>query len=138
LYAKDREPGPAARLVIETLSAEIMTLPILIVSFGYVPVLALLANVFVAPVIPAAMFFTFIAGVVGWIVPWLTFLAYPATILIAYVVAIVEKLANVEWARIPVTVTALFAVIWYVVLAGVSWSVWRRRKVDLLAQSVVE
>jgi competence protein ComEC len=138
LYAKGREPGAATRLVIETLSAEIMTLPILIVSFGYVPVLALLANVLVAPVIPAAMLFTFIAGVVGWVAPWLTLLAYPATILIAYVVAIVEKLANVDWARISVTVTVLFAVAWYVVLAGASWSVWRRRKVDLLAQSVVE
>lgn len=138
LYKKDDEPGAVARLVVETLSAELMTLPIIIVSFGYLPVLALLANVLVAPVIPAAMFFTFVAGVTGWIAPWLNLLAYPASIVIAYVVAIVEKLSSVDWARVPVAVSASFALAWYAVLSGLCATIWRHRKVDLFAQNVVE
>lgn len=138
LHKRDKEPGAIARLVIETLSAELMTLPIIIVSFGYLPVLALLANVLVAPVIPAAMLFTFIAGLTGWIAPWLNILAYPASIVIAYVVAIVEKLSSVEWARLPVVVSGGFVLAWYAILGGICAVIWRRRKVDLLAQNVVE
>lgn len=137
-YAADKKPGATVQLVIETLSAEIMTLPVLIVSFGYIPVFALLANVLVAPVIPMAMLLTFIAGLVGWVAPGLAILALPATILIAYVIAIVERLAGVEWAQLAVTVSLWFGIVWYAVLFIVGLSIWRRRKVDLLARSVVE
>lgn len=138
VYKKDREPSAVSRLVIETLSAEIMTLPILIVSFGYVPLLALAANVLVAPVIPLAMLFTFVAGLVGWLMPSFTVLALPASILIAYVVAIVQWLSAPDWARLATAVPNTFAFIWYGVLVFGSWFVMRRRKVDLLASSVVE
>ena len=138
LYKKGNEPGPVVRLVLETFSAEVMTLPIIIVSFGYVPVLALLANILVAPVIPAAMLLTFVAGAFGWIAPGLVFLGYPASIVIAYVVAIVEKLANVEWARVLAAVPTAFAIGWYGIVAGLCTIVQRWRRVDLLAQNVVE
>jgi competence protein ComEC len=138
LYIKGREPGALSQLVIETLSAELMTLPILIVSFGYIPVLALVANVLVAPVIPFAMLFTFIAGVIGWVVPALSILALPASILVAYVVALVEWLSTPEWARFSLSVSSVFAWAWYGVLAVVCWYVWRHRQVDLRAASVVE
>lgn len=138
LHIKGREPSAFSRLIIETLSAELMTLPILIVSFGYIPVLALVANVLVAPVIPFAMLFTFIAGVIGWVVPALSILALPASILVAYVVALVEWLSTPEWARFSLSVSSVFAWAWYGVLAVVCWYVWRHRQVDLRAASVVE
>lgn len=138
LWKKDTKPNAVLQLVVETLSAELMTLPILIVSFSYIPVLALLANVLVAPVIPIAMLLTFIAGLVGWIAPTLALLALPATILIAYVVAIVERLADLEWARFSVNVSNPFAIIWYGLLTAFAWIAWRRHKVDLVASSVVE
>ena len=96
-YAKNAEPGALVRLLIETMSAEIMTLPIIVAAFGYVPVLALVANVAVAPIIPFAMFFTFVAGVVGIISSVLAIVAMPASILIAYVVAVVEYLSSPLW-----------------------------------------
>lgn len=138
LYGSERKPSPVVQLVIETLSAEIMTLPIIIISFGYIPVFALLANILVAPVIPFAMLLTFIAGIVGWVAPALSLLAAPATILIAYVVAIVKWLANPEWARLPIDVSAWLAIVWYGTMLLAGWTVWRRHKVDLLASNVVE
>ncbi len=138
LYGKKREPSAVVQLVVETLSAEVMTLPIIIISFGYVPVFALIANILVAPVIPFAMLLTFIAGVVGWLAPWFSTLAAPATILIAYVVAIVKWLSQAGWARLPVDIPAWVALVWYGALLFVGWVVWRRRKVDLLASNVVE
>lgn len=138
IFAKGTEPGAFLRLIIETVSAEIMTLPIIIASFGYIPVLALLANVLVAPVIPFAMLLTFIAGLVGLVIPWLALLAWPASIVIAYVVAIVENLASPPWARFAVEVPLGWLVAWYIVLLGVGVYIWRRRRVDLLEVSVVE
>ncbi len=138
LTKKGREPNAIFQLVTETLSAEIMTLPILIVSFGYIPIFALLANVIVAPVIPFAMLLTFIAGLVGWLMPALTLLALPATILIAYVIAIIEWLASPEWARIPVAMSSTLVLLWYSLIAFIGWRIWRRRKIDLLASGVVE
>ena len=138
LHKKDTEPGATSQLVIETLSAELMTLPIIIVSFGYIPVLALLANILVAPIIPVAMLLTFIAGVVGWLAPSLIILALPANILIAYVVAIVGWLSSPEWARLPVTVSLTVGLLWYAALTVAGWLLWRHHKVDLLASSVVE
>lgn len=138
LYKKDSKPAATVQLVIETLSAEIMTLPIIVVSFGYIPMFALAANILVAPVIPAAMLLTFIAGLVGLILPALTILALPATILIAYVVAIVQLFATPDWARLSVVVPIWAGVLWCCALFAGCWVVSRRHKVDLMASSVVE
>jgi hypothetical protein len=108
------------------------------VSFGYIPVLALLANILVASIIPIAMLLTFLAGLVGWIAPVLSVLALPANIVIAYVVAVVQGLSSPEWARFSMTVPASAATVWYSLVAIGCWVVVRRRKVDLLASSVVE
>lgn len=138
LYRKDREPGALARLVIETTAAEAMTLPVIALAFGYIPVLALVANVAVASIIPFAMFFTFVAGVVGLMVPVLSVLALPAGILTAAVVAVAETLSRPDWARLPVTLTMTGVLIWYGLLGIVLVFVWKRRRVNLRASSVVE
>ncbi len=138
MYTKDREPSALVRLIIETLSAEIMTLPIIVAAFGYIPVLALLANILVAPVIPFAMFFTFVAGFVGWLVPALSVLALPAGILAAYVIAIVEVLSSPGWARLSVDLPIWVFMLWYFLLLGVGIFIWKRRRVDLTGTNVVE
>ncbi len=137
-HKKEAAPGALVRLVIETLSAEIMTLPIIVAAFGYVPVLALFANTAVAPVIPFAMLLTFIAGIVGLIAPVLAVLAMPAGIIIAYVIATVEYLASPDWARLSTQLPSWSFALWYLLLLAIGVFVWHRRKVDLLEVSVVE
>lgn len=138
LFGKKKEPGALSRLVIETLSAEVMTLPIIIAVFGYVPALALVANIAVAPVIPFAMLFTFIAGVVGLLAPFLIVLAMPASIVIAFVVAVVEWLSGPEWARLVFQLPIPFVVGWYGLILVLGVMILKRRRVDLLDGSVVE
>lgn len=138
IYPKGTTPGALVQLIIETMSAEVMTLPLIIASFGYVPVLALFANVLVAPVIPFAMFFTFIAGVVGSIGSALSLVALPASIVVAFVLAVVENLASPDWARYALTLPVWVFVAWYLALVGVMFTLWKRRRVDLLETSVVE
>ncbi len=138
LYEPDKKPSAVTQLVIETLSAEVMTLPMIIVSFGYVPVLALLANVVVAPVIPFAMLATFVAGVVGLAVPALVFLALPATIVIAYVVAVVGSLSGVSWSQLDIVVSPWVEAVWYACSLLAVAFIWRKKNVDLRASSVVD
>lgn len=138
IFPKRDDPPATAQLVIETLSAELMTLPIIMIAFGYIPVFALLANILVAPVIPFAMAATFVAGLAGLISPVLSILALPASIIIGYVVAIVEQLSSISWAQIVIAIGPLFAVIWYGLLGGWLLLVWRAKRVDLRASSVVE
>lgn len=138
VYGKDKEPGAFTRLVVETLSAQVMTLPIIVAVFGYVPVMALVANVLVAPVIPFAMFFTFIAGIIGLLIPALAFLAIPGGILVGYVVAITGWLASPDWSRLSLQLPMIYFVVWYMIMLAVGLMIWRRREVDLLASSVIE
>lgn len=138
VFPRHAELPALGQLVIETFSAEMMTLPIIMVYFGYIPVLALLANVLVAPVIPFAMATTFVAGLVGLMAPGLALLAAPASIVIAYVIAIVEYFSSLSWAQVAFSAAPLLAVVWYGLLGVWLFLVWRARQVDLRASSVVE
>lgn len=138
LIFKTKSPSATVQLVIETLSAELMTLPIIMVYFGYVPLLALLANVLVAPVIPFAMAATFLAGLLGLISASLWVFALPASIVIAYVVAVVEKLSAQPWAQVSTSIAPLLAWAWYGLLGIWLGLIWKRRRVDLRASSIVD
>ena len=131
-------PSAIVQLVIETLSAQLMTLPIIMVYFGYIPLLAFLANLLVAPVIPFAMLTAFLAGLAGLVSSSLWVVAMPASIVIAYVVSVVEKLSSWSWAQVSTSIAPTFAWAWYGLLGGWLGLVWKRRQVDLRASSIVD
>lgn len=137
-YARDRGPGVLTQLIIETLSAEIMTLPILVAAFGYVPLFALVSNVLVAPAVPFAMALTFFAGLIGIFAPWAVIIAQSASIVVAYIVAVVEFFAGLPGARADISISPIWVAAWYVIIASACAAIWRYRKVDLLGVSVVE
>lgn len=135
---KDGNPGAFARLVVETVSAELMTLPLIIIAFGYIPLYALLANILVAPVIPFAMVATAVAGLAGYVGGIAAIAALPASIVTAFVVAVVEKLAALPFAELPFTASTLLGVAWFAAVTAVLWMIWVRRRVDLATTSVTE
>ena len=93
-------PNRVRSLVIETSSAQVMTLPLTIAVFGAYSPLALIANMAVLPLIPLTMAMVFIAGIGGIVFP--QFLAqamgYPAYILIEYIVRVSRWFANSPYA----------------------------------------
>lgn len=52
---------------IETLSAQVAVLPLLLFSFGQISIVAPVTNTLVMPFVPYAMFFGFVAGALGFI-----------------------------------------------------------------------
>jgi competence protein ComEC len=91
-----REPKLFGLVVLETLAAEIMTLPLIMMSFNQLSLVGLLANALVVPLIPFAMLFSAIAGIAGMLAPSISgWLSWPANILLTYVLDVARGLSNI-------------------------------------------
>ncbi len=94
-----RQPGLVVQVVIESLAAQVMTLPLIMFIFGEFSLLALVANVLVVPLVPVAMLLSLIAGVAGMTAPaYAGWLAWPAKIILTYILdvaALVSRVPNI-------------------------------------------
>lgn len=93
---KDREPPLLTQMIIETLCAEAMTVPLVLYIFGQVSLIGLLANLLVCALIPLAMLLSLIAGLAGMLIgPVAGWFAWPATILLTYMLDIAHLLSRI-------------------------------------------
>lgn len=106
-----------AQLLAETLSAQLLVLPVIAFIFGELSVISILANLIILPFIPLAMLLTFGAGLSGLAVPAVAgWLSWPANTLLVSMVRVVEWLAALPFAATELTFTmwqmlALYAAI---------------------------
>lgn len=99
LIWRKSNPSVVIMIAIETLCAELMTIPLILYIFGQVSTVGLVANVLVGLLIPWAMALTFVAGIVGWLLPLLSgWFSWPAKILLTYMLDISEMLSRVPHA----------------------------------------
>ncbi len=127
------------QVVLETVAAQITTLPLILCVFGSLSLLALPANVIIVPLIPIAMALTFVAGVVGIGVPVVAgVIAWPATALLTYMTEVVGLMARVPWASIPFAISPAVMVGLYCLMALLGGMLWRKTRLNYLEQSVVE
>ena len=63
-YGK-KKPGKISEILIATISATIMTAPILLYFFGSLSIISLIANLLILPTIPVAMGLVFLTGIFG-------------------------------------------------------------------------
>jgi len=83
-------------VALESLCAEIMTLPFVLHTFGQMSFIGLLANVLVTALVPLAMLLTLIAGLAGMLLPAIAgWLAWPARILLTYMLDIAHLLSRI-------------------------------------------
>ena len=98
LYGKEKVPF-VGQLLIETVSAQIVTLPIMIMAFQQFSIIAPLANLLILPIIPFIMLLTAIAGFATWLIPPLAGIAgWIPEQLLRLQVAIIDWCANIPWA----------------------------------------
>lgn len=91
-----REPGFLTAILLETLSAQIMTLPLILYIFQQVSLVSILSNLLVVPLIPVAMLLALIAGLAGmWLPVFAGWFAWPANLLLTYILDIAALLAKV-------------------------------------------
>jgi hypothetical protein len=87
---------PMLRIALESLCAEIMTLPLVLYIFGQMSNVSLLANVVIAAFVPLAMLLTVIAGLAGtFLLPVAGWLAWPAALVLNYMLDAAHLLASI-------------------------------------------
>jgi competence protein ComEC len=130
-------PGWIREPVALTLAAQVTTLPVILVNFERVSLVAPIANVLVVPFVPAAMLFSAIAslvGVVGEVIQapliggvaaW--FAGGCAWLVLRVIVALGTGVASLPYAAVDVSLPAPFAVAWLPIVGLASWAMHTER-----------
>lgn len=114
-----RQPRGLVLILFETMSAYIMTLPLIMFIFGKMSVVALAANLMVIPLIPFAMLASAIAGIAGVVAPaFSAWLAIPANLLLTYMLDIAYYLSGLPFAQILTNLTTTQMIIFYGLIGG--------------------
>lgn len=113
------QPKVLSMVLIETLSAEIMTLPLIMMTFGKLSLVALFANVLVVPMVPFAMLLSAIAASAGtWLTPFASWFAWPAKVLLTYMLDIVRLLSHLPYAAVNGSINVAEMLALYVLVVG--------------------
>lgn len=122
-----KEPGVFRQIMGETVSAHLVTVPIIVLSFGTISNVAIIANMLVVPLVPLAMLLTFLCGL-GVIVglPLVDLLAAPTTWLLGYMTNVATFVSEIPWAQSDISLIP-FAWLGYGALLGIAcfW-MWRQ------------
>jgi competence protein ComEC len=136
----DKDPSIIRQILGETISASILTLPILVLAFGQFSNVALITNLLVLPLVPLAMLLTFIGGIGALLVPsgFALLIGLPAQWLLAYMTNVVQYFAGLSWAQTILTIQPWMVWSSYIVIAGVCVYLWRATKYDLKDSNIIE
>lgn len=131
----DKKPKLIGQVLIETVSAQIMTAPIIIAAFGQFSNIAILSNLLVLPLVPLAMLLTFLAGVGGLLAPGVSWLiGLPAKWLMSYMIAVINFSASLPWAVTKFKPSGLLVGGYY--LGVVLFCIYMQRKTHCLLREV--
>ena len=134
-----QKPSMVRQILGETLSAQIMTLPIILYAFGQFSNVALIANVLILPLVPLAMVATFVVGCIGYVLPLLSlYAALPVDWLLSYMVFVAKYTAELSWAQSDFQLPIFGVVVVYMLIAAACWWMARVTKYSLRAASIIE
>lgn len=118
-------PRPALNLLTEglvvTLAAQVLTLPLILFHFGRLSLASLPANLLVLPAQPAVMLtggLALLAGVV-WS-PLGRVAGLPAWLFLTYTLGVIEQLARLPWASVPLRLSPAALIAVYAAIAGLT------------------
>lgn len=119
---QDREPRLPVQILLETLCAQLFTIPYSMYLFGGVSLIAPFANLVVLPFIPFIMLGVVIAGLSGIVAPlFASVIALLPSALLSLQLWIIKSLSNFSWAHQEVTISvavmfAMFGVLVFSVI----------------------
>lgn len=99
--------GTMAKLMIESMAAYIITLPLIVGLFGNISVIAPVANLVILPLVPLVMFLAFISGMFGIATPLAPIIGLPLKIILALMLGIMNFLASLPMASTTIPATSL-------------------------------
>lgn len=96
-------------ILVTTIATQIFVAPILLYQMGNFSLVGLVANLFVLPIVPFAMFLVSLVAVTGAAPFMATLIAFPAQLLLSYILRIVDIGSRVTFANIHVGSFGIFA-----------------------------
>lgn len=134
----EKEPGTIRQILGETLSAQVMTLPFILLTFGILSNVALIANLLILPFVPLAMLLVFLAGIFASVPLIGSLIAMPTTWLLSYMVLVAEWLAGQSWAQTEINIGWVGVVVAYALIGGAIWWMIRTTGYRLHQSNIVE
>lgn len=126
-----KQPSIIREILIATFSAQLITLPLVIHTFGYYSAYALLANLLVVPLIPLTMLLTFLSGVVGLAVPGFAHIfGLPVSLILQYMKMVVNWIAHFPGAKTEINFGTAALVCSYFVICVLIFFLWQRTHYD--------
>lgn len=115
---------------LESICAEIMTLPYVLHNFEQISIVGLPANVLVATPTPIAMFLSFIAGLAGMIFPAIaSWLAWPAKVVTTYMLDVAHILSLIPHGFTEnISISLLQMITMYVLVMLMTSLLWFKNK----------
>jgi competence protein ComEC len=122
-----KSPKLLTMVLLETLSAELMTLPLVLMTFGQLSIIALVANVLVVPWVPLAMLLSAVAGLAGMLIPQFAgWLAFPARLLLTYMLDIVHLLSSLPSVLVHRSISTVYMVALYALVLALTLILYHR------------
>ncbi len=138
-YWGDSKPGNIRQVFIETMSAQLLTLPIIAFVFGQYSPLAILANVLILPFLPVDMALTTLAGFGAVIFSGIsTIIGWPAEILTGYIVVVVDRMAQWPLASAEIVFNITTVIVSYLLIFVVIIYMWRRTGYQFKNYNIIE
>ena len=135
----DKKPSFVGQVMGETVSAHILTAPIILVVFGQFSNIAVLSNLLILPFIPLAMLLTFIAGIGAWLLPSAaTIIGWPAEMLLNAMIFVVNWSASIPGAQTQLEFPLWGALLCYGVIVLLCWYLSWKTKHRLRETSIIE
>jgi competence protein ComEC len=128
-WGANKKPHAIRALIVETVSAQLATLPIILLVFHQYSQYALLANILVVPLVPILMACTFYAGLAGLFMPGIAWLvSVPAVISLSYSARVISFVANLPNAKTEVTFSPYMLVLSYIFIVITIGHLWNKTR----------
>ncbi len=135
----DNKPSFIGQILVETVSAQVATMPIIVAAFSQFSSVAIVSNLLVLPLVPIAMLLTFMTGLVGLVLPVVAgVIGLVTTWLLGYMVNVAELFAGLPWAVINLQLDCWGLVISYGIILLICVYLWRVTGYNLRDASLVE
>jgi ComEC/Rec2-related protein len=123
-------------VLITTILAQIFTLPILLMSFGRISILAPIANLLILPLVPFAMALIALVLAVSFITPLAILISELAGILLRYFISVITYFGQIKWAAVEISSFALWkTVLYYLVLLAIFGYLTYRGRIKINAKA---
>ncbi len=118
IFYGSKTPGFVASIIITTLAATVMTLPIVLYYYGTVSLINVIANLLILPTLPYAMGLVFLSGLFAGVPVLGTVVGFVATKLLDFHIAVVDFFGGMKSFLVKIEPYQPWVFLIYVLILG--------------------